>query len=73
MLDGRFRVTLDNGQVWQQTEVESINQVRTGDQIPHQLFNVKVGDKVTVKSGMLGARQMVAVDGRTARVMQVRK
>lgn len=71
-LDGRLRVTLDNGQVWQQTEVESINQFRPGDQTPHQLFQVKAGDQVTVKSGVLGSRTMVAVDGRTARVMLVK-
>ena len=55
-----------------QTEVESINPVRTDTQVPHQLFHVKVGDKITVKSGVLGSRQMVAVDGRTARVTLVK-
>ena len=73
LLDGRLRVTLDNGQVWQQTEVEAINRVRAGGELPQQLFEVKVGDQVTVKSGFMGARQMIDADGRSARVTQVRQ
>jgi hypothetical protein len=68
-LDGRLRITLDNGQVWQQTELESVNPVRTDTEQAYQLFQVKPGDQVTVKSGVMGSRQMVAANGRTARVM----
>jgi hypothetical protein len=57
---GVSRLTLDNGQVWEQTEAES-------------LFNVKVGDSVRIDKGKLGGYQMArASNGRSGWVRVTR-
>jgi len=45
-----FRLTLDNGQVWQQQDVSS-------------LFHVEVGDGVRVEKGSMGSYRMAKVGG----------
>jgi hypothetical protein len=45
-----FRLTLDNGQVWQQMDLES-------------LFYVKVGDTVKIDKGRMGGYRMARVSG----------
>lgn len=48
-----FRISLDNGQVWQQEEVQS-------------LFAVDVGDTVRIKTGLLGRHDISRVaNGKT--------
>jgi hypothetical protein len=55
-----FRLTLDNGQVWDQTESES-------------LFSVKVGDSVRIDRGKMGGYQMARVgNGRSGWVRVTR-
>jgi hypothetical protein len=57
---GVFRLTLDNGQVWEQAEAES-------------LFSVKVGDSVQIDKGKLGGYQMARVsNGRSGWVRVIR-
>jgi hypothetical protein len=57
---GVFRLTLDNGQVWEQTEAES-------------LFSVKVGDSVRIDKGKIGGYQMARVsNGRSGWVRVTR-
>ncbi|MEO6186916.1 MAG: hypothetical protein ABIP38_06610 [Steroidobacteraceae bacterium] len=45
-----FRMTLDNGNVWQQMDLES-------------LFYVKVGDTVKIEKGRMGGYRMARVSG----------
>jgi hypothetical protein len=59
-LDGRFRATLDNGQVWQQLEL-------------YPPVTVKVGDRVTLRRASFGSHQLVVPGGLSARVTQVNK
>jgi hypothetical protein len=54
------RVTLENGQVWQQQE----SSVR---------FTVKVGDTVRIKKGALGSYRMARVSNGTSGWVQVRR
>jgi len=54
-LDGRFRATLENGQVWQQLEL-------------HPKVQVKAGDHVTLRKASFGSYQMVVPSGMTTRV-----
>jgi hypothetical protein len=53
--DGRFVVTLDNGQVWAQLERDTA-------------VEVAAGDKVTVRRGMLGSNILVNRAGLQAKV-----
>lgn len=55
---GELVLTLDNGQVWQQTEA-----------IPG--FPVTQGDVVAIKTGALGSYRLVAPSGRVTRVTRV--
>ena len=57
--DGLFVATLDNGQVWSQSEVDSRAEVR-------------VGDTVTVRRGTLGSYLLVTAAGIGTRVKRVR-
>lgn len=57
--DGKFVVTLDNSQVWSQSEINS------------QAF-VEVGDTVTVRRGVLGSYLLVTKSGIATRVKRVR-
>ena len=45
-----FRLSLDNGQVWQQQDVSS-------------LFHVEVGDTVRIEKGSMGSYRMARADG----------
>jgi hypothetical protein len=56
---GLFVVTLDNGQAWAQTEIDSRAEVR-------------VGDTVTVRRGMLGSYLLDTSAGIAARVKRLR-
>lgn len=56
---GELVVTLDNGQVWEQ--------VPSGE-----AFSLKVGDKVTIKSGLLGSFALVGPRGRSMKVKRVK-
>jgi len=58
-LDGRFRVTLENGQVWQQLEI-------------YPPVTVKVGEQVTLRQAALGSTQLVTSAGLSARVSLVK-
>jgi hypothetical protein len=58
-LDGRFRVTLENGQVWEQLE-------------RYPPVQVKVGDRVTLKKATFGSYQLVVPSGLTAKVTQLK-
>jgi hypothetical protein len=57
--DGLLVVTLDNGQVWQQTE-------------PAPAFHVDSGDEVKVNPGVLGSYWMTAPSRQSARFKRVR-
>ena len=56
--DGRFRATLDNGEVWTQLE-------------PDKAVVLAAGDTVTVKKAVLGSFQLVTPAGIVTRVKQV--
>jgi hypothetical protein len=57
--DGKFIVTLDNAQVWAQSEINS-------------QADVAVGDAVTVRRGALGSYLLVTKDGIATRVRRVK-
>jgi len=57
--DGKFVVTLDNGQTWQQSEIDS----RVG---------LEVGDTVNVRRAALGSYLLSNEDGIATRVKRVR-
>lgn len=57
--DGKFVVTLDNAQVWSQSEINS-------------QADVAVGDAVTVRRGALGSYLLVTKDGIATRVRRVK-
>lgn len=57
--NGRFVVTLENGQVWQQIE-------------PDAVAEVAVGDKVTLRPAMLGSWMLVTRAGVKTRVTRVK-
>jgi len=57
--NGDFVVTLDNGQVWDQTETDTLAQVR-------------VGDKIEIDRGLLGSFLLVAANRERTRVHRVR-
>ena len=57
--DGRFIATLENGQVWLQSERDS-------------LADAKVGDKVTLRRMLFGNYTFVTRTGYTLRVKQVK-
>jgi hypothetical protein len=57
--DGKFFVTLDNGQKWSQSEIES------------QVL-IEKGDTVTVKRGLLGSYLLVSAQGIATRVKRVK-
>ena len=57
--DGLFVATLDNGQVWAQSELDSRAEVR-------------VGDTVTVRRAALGSRLLITPAGIGTRVKRVR-
>lgn len=55
--DGRFKATLDNGEVWTQLE-------------PDKAAVLAVGDSITLKKAMLGSFQLVTPRGVVTRVKQ---
>ena len=57
--DGKFVVTLDNAQVWSQSELNS-------------QADVRVGDAVTVRRGALGSYLLVTKAGIATRVKRVK-
>ena len=57
--DGKFTVTLDNAQIWAQTEINS-------------QADVKVGDSVTVRRAALGSFLLVTKAGIGTRVKRVK-
>jgi hypothetical protein len=57
--DGKFVVTLDNAQVWSQSEINS-------------QADVQVGDPVTVRRGVLGSYLLVTKAGIATRVRRVK-
>jgi len=57
--DGKFVVTLDNAQVWSQSEINS-------------QAGVQVGDTVTVRRGVLGSYLLVTKAGIATRVKRVK-
>ena len=57
--DGKFVVTLDNTQVWAQSEFNS-------------QADVQVGDAITVRRGALGSYLLVTKAGLGTRVMRVK-
>jgi hypothetical protein len=57
--DGLFVVTLDNGQVWSQSELDSRAEVR-------------VGDTVSVRRGAFGSHLLITTAGIGTRVKRVR-
>jgi hypothetical protein len=57
--DGKFVVTLDNAQVWAQSEFNS-------------LADVEIGDPVTVRRGVLGSYLLVTRAGIGTRVKRVK-
>ena len=57
--DGLFVATLDNGQVWSQSELDSRAELR-------------VGDTVTVRRGALGSHLLITPAGIGTRVKRVR-
>ena len=57
--NGTFRVSLDNGQQWQQ--------LASG-----VTLRLKVGESVSIKPGALGSFTLVAASGRAAKVRRVR-
>lgn len=56
---GELVLTLENGQIWRQTQSGS-------------KFNVRVADPVTIKAGALNSYLMVAVSGRTTKVTRIK-
>jgi len=58
-LDGRFRATLDNGEVWQQLEL-------------YPPVTVKVGDHVTLRRASFGSHHLVVPSGLSTRVTLVK-
>ncbi len=56
---GRFTLTLDNGQVWQQRETDA------------SMF-IEVGDTVTIKKAVLGSYLLVTEGRRSTKVARVR-
>jgi hypothetical protein len=58
-LDGRFRATLENGEVWQQLEL-------------HPRIPLKSGDRVTLRKAALGSHQLVLPSGQSAKVTPLR-
>lgn len=56
---GEWVITLDNGQVWVQ-------------KFPTKQFSVKVGDRVTIKAGVLKSYLLVTESGRSTRVSRMR-
>lgn len=59
LANGTFRVSLDNGQQWQQ--------LASG-----VTLRVKTGERVVIKPGALGSFTLVAASGRAAKVKRVR-
>lgn len=57
--DGKFVVTLDNGQVWSQSEINS-------------QADVRVGDSVTVRRGALKSYLLVTKAGIATRVKRIK-
>lgn len=57
--DGKFVVTLDNAQVWAQSEINS-------------QADVEIGDSVTVRRGVLGSYLLVTKAGIGTRVKRVK-
>lgn len=57
--NGDFIVTLDNGQIWEQSEMDTLAQVRAGD-------------KVEIRRGVLGSFLLVATNRESTRVRRVR-
>ena len=57
--NGEFVVTLDNGQVWEQIEMDTLSQVRDGD-------------KVLIRRGVLGSFLLVTPNRESTRVHRVR-
>jgi hypothetical protein len=57
--DGKFVVTLDNAQVWAQSEFNS-------------QADVEIGDRITVRRGMLGSYLLVTKAGIGTRVKRVK-
>ncbi|HEY2417271.1 MAG TPA: hypothetical protein VGH84_05085 [Steroidobacteraceae bacterium] len=57
--DGRLVMTLANGQVWIQGEA-------------YEVFHVNVGDKITIKPGLLGSYHLYAPSGYATRVTRAR-
>lgn len=57
--DGKFVVTLDNAQVWSQSEINS-------------QADVQVGDAITVRRGALGSYLLVTKAGIATRVRRVK-
>jgi len=57
--DGKFVVTLDNAQVWSQSEINS-------------QADVEIGDAVTVRRGALGSYLLVTKAGIATRVKRVK-
>jgi hypothetical protein len=58
-LDGRFRATLENGEVWQQLEL-------------YPPVTVKVGDRVTLRRASFGSHHLVVPSGLSTRVTLVK-
>lgn len=58
-LDGRFRITLENGETWQQLELDTA-------------VIVKVGDRVTLRPAAMGSRQLVTPNGMVTRVTRLK-
>ena len=56
---GRFTVTLDNGQVWQQRETDSS-------------IYLRVGDRITIKKAVLGSYLLVTEGRRSTKVERVK-
>ncbi|HEX7116952.1 MAG TPA: hypothetical protein VF193_17630 [Steroidobacter sp.] len=56
---GEWVITLDNGQVWVQ-------------KFPTKQFRVEVGDRVTIKAGVLKSYLLVTESGRSTRVSRMR-
>jgi hypothetical protein len=57
--NGEFVVTLDNGQVWEQMEMDTLAQVRDGD-------------KIVIRRGVLGSFLLVATNRESTRVHRLR-
>jgi hypothetical protein len=57
--NGEFIVTLDNGQVWEQSEMDTLAQVRAGD-------------AVVIRRGVLGSFLLIATNRESTRVHRLR-